>query len=57
MTPVKCDKHELQPGEYADSPRYERAMAESITCLRCRALSVVAHVAYRWNRFWGFDPL
>lgn len=57
MTPKKCDKHELQPGEMGDSPRYERAMIESLSCLRCRALAVAANIAYRWNKLWGFDDL
>ena len=46
MTPMKCSKHELQPGELADSPRYTRALRESLTCWRCRLLAVRAHVKY-----------
>ncbi len=53
MTPIKCSKHELQSGEYADSPRYERALIESLTCARCRWLAIRAHIAYRWNLLRG----
>lgn len=55
MTPVKCSVHELRPGEYADSPRYTRALVESRTCVRCRLLAVLAVWSYRWNRWTGKD--
>ena len=57
MTPRKCDEHELRPGEYADSPRYERALIESRSCWKCKARAIVAQAAYRWKRFWGLDEL
>jgi hypothetical protein len=41
---VKCPKHELRPGEVADSPRYTRAMREQYRCWRCRLLAIMAHV-------------
>jgi len=47
MTPIKCWKHELRPGELADSARYTRALVESRTCWRCRVLAVLARIAYR----------
>jgi hypothetical protein len=56
MTPAKCARHELQPGELADSARYMRAMRESASCWRCRAIAVVARLlwalggARRWER-------
>jgi hypothetical protein len=53
VTPRKCARHELQPGELGDSPRYERALVESRTCWRCRGLAVLAVVVYRWRRFTG----
>jgi len=49
MTPMKCSKHELRPGELADSPRYTRALVESRTCLRCRLLAVRAWIVWRWR--------
>ena len=47
MTPMKCQKHELRPGEFADSPRYTRALIESQTCWRCRVLATLALAAWR----------
>ncbi len=46
MTPRKCSRHELRKGELADSPRYVQALMDSETCLRCRAWTLVARVAY-----------
>jgi hypothetical protein len=49
MTPMKCSKHELRPGEPGDSPRYLRALRESQTCWRCRLLAVRALIVWRWR--------
>lgn len=50
MTPRKCAVHEYRPGEAADGPRYTRALAESRTCWRCRALALWARVAFALSR-------
>jgi len=47
MTPRKCDEHELRLGEFADSPRYTKALEESKTCWRCRLWVAVAYVLWR----------
>jgi hypothetical protein len=49
MTPRKCNAHELQPGELADSERYTRALAASARCWRCLLLAVRAHVVWWWR--------
>jgi hypothetical protein len=51
MTPVKCTRHELRPGELGDSPRYVQALRDSLTCWRCRALAIVALVRYRFKGY------
>jgi hypothetical protein len=53
MTPKKCARHELRRGEYADSPRYTKALSDSLTCWRCRALAVWATVVFYAT---GGDP-
>jgi hypothetical protein len=55
MTPAKCAAHELRPGELADAARYTRALQESRTCLRCRALAVRAWIVWAWRGFPGPD--
>lgn len=47
MTPMKCAEHELRPGEFADGPRYTRALEESKHCWRCRLLAVWAWINWR----------
>lgn len=47
MTPLKCARHELRPGELGDSPRYVRALKESRTCWRCRLLAMRAWIVWR----------
>lgn len=47
MTPIKCSKHELRPGELADGPRYSRALVESLTCVDCQMLGAIADE--RWT--------
>jgi hypothetical protein len=47
MTPQKCKRHELRPGEFADSERYTRALAESRHCWRCLLLALRAHIVWR----------
>jgi hypothetical protein len=39
MTPAKCTRHELRPGELADGPRYTAALREVLTCPDCRELA------------------
>jgi len=56
MTPSKCSRHELRPGELGDSPRYLRALVESRTCWRCRARVALAVAIYRWRQFTGAEP-
>lgn len=50
MTPRKCSKHELRPGELADGPRYTRALIESRTCLSCQWLALRAWLSLRMGR-------
>lgn len=52
MTPRKCTRHELRPGEFADSERYTEALRESLTCWRCQALAVVALAAWKARSVW-----
>jgi len=47
MTPRKCARHELHPGELADGPRYIRSLKESRTCPRCRAWALFAALCVR----------
>lgn len=47
MTPIRCNKHELRPGELGDSPRYLQALREYQSCWRCRVLAVRAWVVWR----------
>lgn len=56
MTPVKCSKHELQPGELADSTRYTRAMREQYTCWRCRLIAMAAHFKHWWDTNVDLTP-
>jgi hypothetical protein len=52
MTPQKCAKHELRPGEAIDGARYTLAREEAKSCWRCHALAVAACVRWRWNQLW-----
>lgn len=47
--------HELEPGEYADSPRYTEALRASRTCFRCRVKAVYAVILWRIDMlaWWG----
>jgi hypothetical protein len=45
MTPIKCNKHTLRPGEYGDSERYLRVLRDPPKCWRCRCLVALAYVA------------
>jgi hypothetical protein len=49
MTPRKCKEHEYRPGEFADGPRYTRALIESRSCWRCWLWSVWGRIAYAWS--------
>ena len=53
MTPAKCASHELRPGEYADSLRYQAALIASRTCVRCRAKAFLAITRYRLAQAWA----
>jgi len=57
MTPAKCAEHEYRPGENADGPRYTKALRDQYTCPKCIALAVLARMAYRFNRFMGWDKM
>jgi hypothetical protein len=46
MTPAKCREHEYRPGEFADGPRYTKALIDSRTCIRCQFLALRAHIVY-----------
>jgi hypothetical protein len=50
MTPVKCRRHELRPGELGDSPRYVQALRDARSCWRCGWLARVAIAKYRWDQ-------
>jgi hypothetical protein len=58
MTPAKCLKHELQPGEFADSPRYTEILRTTpYNCVHCTILHFRARVVYWWRRnVTGFEP-
>jgi hypothetical protein len=49
MTPAKCARHEYRPGEFADGPRYTRALLESRTCWRCHVKAFFARIVYRFQ--------
>lgn len=48
MTPLKCTKHELRPGELADGTALQpRALRESLTCVDCQMLGAIADERWR----------
>ena len=47
MTPIRCEKH--RDGMWCTLPFG--------VCFRCDVRSIIAHIAYRFNRWTGRDHL